>query len=335
MPRIHADLSTERVLVMEYVEGVKVTHLDGLDGAIDRATVARALVAALIKQLLVDGFFHGDPHPGNVVLDPRSGRLTFLDLGLMGELRLPQRVDLMALVYALRVGDPGLLAMITRRLCRPTGPVDEEAFRAGIERIYQRSWRYGSGDVGGVMTAVFALLGEQNLRMRRDLVMAVKALTQAEELVRAVDPGLPMIDLVVDEGKGLVLDQLAQWRDRAADGDLAELLREAAGRGSAIARPVAPFVAGALGIDWPAAEPAPMPLVSSATIGTPGDEDRRVALATLLAGAGITVGLSMLAVSVAPVITDGLVAGALIVVLVVLTIMAVVARRWWATAGAA
>ena len=151
----------------------------------DREAVARTLISALIKQVLIDGFFHADPHPGNVVLDPATGRVTFLDLGLMGELRQEQRLDLIALVWALRAEDPGMLAIVVRRLCRATGPVDESAFRAAIERIFYRTWVYGNGSFSGVMSSLFGVLGEQNLRMRRELVLAIKAVTQAEQLVSA------------------------------------------------------------------------------------------------------------------------------------------------------
>lgn len=328
VPAIHQGLSTERVLVMDFVDGVKVTHIDRVDAAVDRTAIARALVAALIQQLLVEGFFHGDPHPGNVVLDPHDGRVTFLDLGLMGELRTPQRLDLMALVYALRAGDPAMLAAVTRRLCVAIGPVDEEAFAAGIGRIFYRSWRYGSGALGGVMTAVFALLGEQHLRMRRDLVMAVKALTQAEELIRAVDPGLPMIDLVVDEGKGLVLDALGRWKQRAVTGDLAALAGDITGDIPGLDGGPLPVLAAALGID-----PLPRPS-SSTTVTSPAsseswaaDGTRRLGIAITLAGMGITLALVTLAVAIAPVITDGLVAIALLLTLVALLAMAVFARR--------
>ena len=241
---------------------------------------------------------------------------------------MPQRLDLMALVYALKAGDPAMLATVTRRLCIATGPVDEEAFAAGIERIYFRSWRYGSSAIGGVMTAVFALLGEQHLRMRRDLVVAVKALTQAEELIRALDPGLPMIDLVVDEGKGLVIDAVGRWRDRAATGDLAALAGDVTGDIPGLDGGALPVLAAALGID-----PFPRPSTSTMLVPPPRPDTwaaegaRRLGVAVTLAGMGITLALVTLAVAIAPVITDGLVASALVLTLGALLAMTLFVRR--------
>ena len=224
VPTVYPELSTRRLLVMDLVPGVKATDADRLDPAIDRETVARALVAALIKQLLIDGFFHADPHPGNVVLDRASGHVTFLDLGLMGELRLEQRLDLMALVWSLRMEEPHLLARIVRRLCRATGPVDEAAFRAAIERIYHRTWVYGQGDFGAVMAQLFSVLGEHHLKMRRELVLSIKAITQAEQLVSAIQPGLPLVSVIAEEGQQLVRAQLAAQVGKLRQGEVSDVL---------------------------------------------------------------------------------------------------------------
>jgi ubiquinone biosynthesis protein len=201
---------------------------------VDREAVARTLIAALIKQVLIDGFFHADPHPGNVVLDPATGRVTFLDLGLMGELRQEQRLDLIALVWALRAEDPGMLALVVRRLCRATGPVDEVAFRAAIERIFYRAWVYGNGSFAAVMASLFSILGQQNLRMRRELVLAIKAVTQAEQLVSAIQPGLPIVTVLADEAQGLIKAQLGAQLGRLRQGEVTDVLLDVVGQATSL-----------------------------------------------------------------------------------------------------
>ena len=106
VPSTYPELSTDRVLTMDFVPGVKATRAEQLDPSVDRETVARTFIRATIKQILVDGFFHADPHPGNIMLDTKTGKLTFLDLGLVGELRQEQRFDLLALLWALTHGGP-------------------------------------------------------------------------------------------------------------------------------------------------------------------------------------------------------------------------------------
>lgn len=225
VPAIEPSLSTDRVLVMDYVAGIKATQADRLEPSVDREAVARTLVRALIRQVLVEGFFHGDPHPGNVLLEPATGRVVFLDLGLMGELGEQERLDLLALVWALRTRDPGMMATVVRRLCRPTGRVDEVGFRRAVERLFYRTWVYGQGSLGGLVPGLFDTLGAHQLRMRRELVMAVKAISQAEELVHAIAPDLPLVETLVEEAQRLLADELIH-ADRALQGGLSGSLRD-------------------------------------------------------------------------------------------------------------
>jgi ubiquinone biosynthesis protein len=225
VPAIHSALSTRRVIVMDYVDGIKPTSLERLDRSVDRDEIARTLLRALIRQVLLEGFFHGDPHPGNVLLEPLTGRVVFLDLGLMGELADQERLDLLALVWALRTKDPGMMTTVVRRLCQPIGRVDEAGYRRAAERLFYRTWIYGQGSLGGVVSGLFETLGAHQLRMRRELVMAVKSIAQAEELVHAIAPELPLVETIVEEAQVLLADELAS-ADRALESGLTGSLRE-------------------------------------------------------------------------------------------------------------
>ena len=87
VPGIVWEHTTRRVLVMEFLEGIKITDREALEAAgIDRAAVTRTLVEVFAEQVLVHGFFHADPHPGNLLVEPHSGRLVLLDFGLAKEL---------------------------------------------------------------------------------------------------------------------------------------------------------------------------------------------------------------------------------------------------------
>ena len=106
--------------------GIKISKADELRAAgFDTTELGTVFIRAIIKQVLVDGFFHGDPHPGNILADPESKQIIFLDLGLVGQLNSQQRVDLLGLIYAIKeidipgIGD-GLLA-----LGKPTRQFDE------------------------------------------------------------------------------------------------------------------------------------------------------------------------------------------------------------------
>ena len=205
VPGVHLDLSTGRVITMEFVRGVKATNVAALDAAgVDRDLVARRFLRAIIKQVLVDGFFHGDPHPGNIVIDPETGSLTFLDLGLVGELDSSRRMQLLGLMWSLRERDPDGLATAILGLCERTGPVDEAAFRSDVRRLVYQYWIYGSGNFSRLMSALFGVLSSRGLRLDQALTLAVKSLVQAEELVRTLSPELPLVDTGYEEARELI-----------------------------------------------------------------------------------------------------------------------------------
>jgi predicted unusual protein kinase regulating ubiquinone biosynthesis (AarF/ABC1/UbiB family) len=160
-----------------------------------------------------------------VLLEPHTGTVVFLDLGLMGELGEQERLDLLALMWGLRTRDPSMLATVVRRLCEPTGRVDETGYRRSVARLFYRTWVYGQGSLGGVVSGLFETLGAHQLRMRRELVMAVKAISQAEELVHAIAPELPLIETIVDEAQRLLAAELAS-ADRALQSGLTGSLRD-------------------------------------------------------------------------------------------------------------
>jgi predicted unusual protein kinase regulating ubiquinone biosynthesis (AarF/ABC1/UbiB family) len=115
VPRVHWGHTTRRVLVMERMHGVKITDLEGLAAAgVEPDWVARTLVEVYCEQILAQGFFHADPHPGNLLIEPPSGgrgpRLVLLDFGLAKELPPDFRRAVVAFAMALLRGDPDAMA---------------------------------------------------------------------------------------------------------------------------------------------------------------------------------------------------------------------------------
>lgn len=119
VPRIHWDLSSRRVLVMDFESGIKLTDAAALRSAgVDVDRVAEILVSAYCEQILTRGFFHADPHPGNLLVQPGpSGpRLVFLDFGLAKELPEGFRAGVLEFAAALLRGDPDAMAAAMARL---------------------------------------------------------------------------------------------------------------------------------------------------------------------------------------------------------------------------
>jgi ubiquinone biosynthesis protein len=135
VPRPFPELSCRTVLTMQYFEGEPLRRLQ--PGSPRARHAVEEIVHAACKQVMIDGFFHGDPHAGNILVDA-SDTLCMLDLGLAGRLTEAQRDDLVSLAIALLAGDDGGVARMLLKMGRPTQRVDLAALRAEVARIRSR-----------------------------------------------------------------------------------------------------------------------------------------------------------------------------------------------------
>jgi predicted unusual protein kinase regulating ubiquinone biosynthesis (AarF/ABC1/UbiB family) len=102
VPRVYWRYSSTRTLTLEYLPGIKISHYQELEAAgLDRQEIARQSATAYLQQLLTDGFFHADPHPGNVAIDPKTGALIFYDFGMMGRIAPGTKEKLMDTLLAI------------------------------------------------------------------------------------------------------------------------------------------------------------------------------------------------------------------------------------------
>jgi len=197
IPEIIRPLSSRRVITMEFIDGVSATRCDEIVAAgLDPVAIADAAVRASIKMLLIDGFFHADPHPGNVVVSLDTGVLTFLDTGMVGTLTLKQRFNLINLLTTAGRRDPLALSQALRGISQPIDPrradaVDARAFDRDFEQRITPLMDVEEGqklEFARIMGVALDLLREHGLRPDPELSLAMKAMTQAEEFTRVLYP---------------------------------------------------------------------------------------------------------------------------------------------------
>jgi ubiquinone biosynthesis protein len=242
VPKVYDDLSRSRVLTMEFISGIKVSNAAALrEAGFDTEALGAAFIRATIKQILIDGFFHGDPHPGNLMAEPATKRLVFLDLGLVGHLKTTQRVDLLGLIYALKSTDIGGIADGLIALGKPTAEFDEEQFRSDVDRLARQYLVYGGvTSVGEALSGFMGAVFDNGLRLDSSLTLAIKAIIQSEETSRILAPDVDLASEAMREAQEALLESLEP--DRVAK----QLSSTAARIGKELARRTPSLEAGLL-----------------------------------------------------------------------------------------
>ena len=210
IPVVDTSRSTARVLTAEFVNGIKISDVARLRAAgLDTSHLGSVFIRGLIKQVLVDGFFHGDPHPGNVLVDPDTGRIIFLDFGLIGELRADQRLTLIQLLFALKNTDSAGIADALIALGQTGEDWDDRRFRNDIDRVVRQYMVYGKvTSLGQGISAVKGAVFDNGLRLDNDLTLAIKAVVQAEETAKMLSYDLDLAAAAFEEAKDAVLQRI-------------------------------------------------------------------------------------------------------------------------------
>jgi predicted unusual protein kinase regulating ubiquinone biosynthesis (AarF/ABC1/UbiB family) len=190
VPAAYPDLTTGRVLTMEYVDGSKVTDLGPLRRLeLDGAGLADALFAGYLRQVLVDGVFHADPHPGNVLVTA-DDRLALIDVGMVARLAPAYRDGLVKLFLALADGRPDEVARIAAGLGEQLPDYDAAHFERAVTEVVGRTADASVSDidVGAMVLQLTRRAAECGLRMEPQLAMLGKTLLNLDQVALALDP---------------------------------------------------------------------------------------------------------------------------------------------------
>jgi len=219
VPRVHLELSTEKVLVMEYVDGIKASDLAALDGAgIDRKRLAAIGVEFCLKQVFEHGFFHADPHPGNLFVLP-GPVIAPIDMGMMGTLE-PETIDaLLELLVGILMRDSEKIVSLLQRLRLVDDRVDLPRLRRDVRELLERYYAVpiGAVDVAVLVGHLFEVLQRHRVVVPSELLLIGKALATIEGMARELDPGLDPIRAIRPFVLRVYLRRLADPRFVARD----------------------------------------------------------------------------------------------------------------------
>lgn len=206
------DYTTSRVLTMEYIRGKKITSLSPLAHTeLNGPALAEELFRAYLQQILVDGIFHADPHPGNVFLTDQE-QIALLDLGMVGQV-LPEHQDnLLQLLLAISEGLGDKAAQFTIKLGEPKNGFDEATFTREVGDLVAR--HQGASmqeiDAGRVVLEITRIAGETNFRMPTEFTLVAKALLNLDQIVHILDPSFDPNESIRQNALGIMEQRLAK-----------------------------------------------------------------------------------------------------------------------------
>lgn len=198
VPFMYWDLITPRVLTMERIDGVKINDLKSLDRlGIDRVKLANVFIRSLFKQLLIDGFFHADPHPANLFVDKKTHALVYIDMGMMGSLLAEQREQLGDILTGIMQRDTQEILRLGLQLGTPFQPINEIKLRREIDRIIHQYLEapLDRFSIANLISQVLTTIFQNGIRLPAELGWAAKTFLQGEDVGRTLNPKIPIIEI--------------------------------------------------------------------------------------------------------------------------------------------
>lgn len=199
VPSIYWEYTTRRVLTMEYLEGIKITDFAEIDAqGIDRRQIAGKLLQVYVKQILIDGFFHADPHPGNLFVRP-GNKLIMVDFGMMGSIPLDVRDTLVEMVFALVNRDFARVVDYLTAIGFIRPEVNQQvlirAMSLFLEQTLGKTKELSQADLNVILKDLEVLLYEQPFQVPANFTFLGRALGTLYGICMELYPEISFIDV--------------------------------------------------------------------------------------------------------------------------------------------
>lgn len=214
IPRLYPELSTGRILTMEWLDGLKigdpaVKALPDVDGA----TVARHGAELYLEMIFHHGIYHGDPHPGNLIV-LADGSIGLLDFGMVGRLDELVREDIEDMLMAIVSQDAQHLTSLVIRLGAVPAGLDEVALSMELSEFVAH---YGNQpvdafDLGGALTEMIEIIQRYHIVLPASLAMLIKVLVMLEGTARLLEPDFSLMELIAPYQKKMLLRRMSPTR---------------------------------------------------------------------------------------------------------------------------
>ena len=196
-PQVLKQFTTSKVLVMDYIEGIQIDHIEELEkNGYNRVEIGRKTAENYCKQILEDGFFHADPHPGNLWVS--NGQIAWLDLGMTGHLSAYNKQILKRAIMAILKNDMYELKNVLLAFGEAKSPIDHARLYTDIADIVQKymSIGFGTMDLGKLIEKLLDLIKFHNISISPDITLLGRSMITMEGTLKICAPEVNMMDIL-------------------------------------------------------------------------------------------------------------------------------------------
>lgn len=214
IPKVYPELCTPRVLTMEYLDGIKLTQKDHLVAAgIDVCEVARRGAEVYVHMIFDTGFYHADPHPGNLLVLP-GDVIGLLDFGMVGRIDDRLREDIEDLMVGLTGGDADLLTITIMRLGSVPSGMDETGLRRDIGDFISEYASQSLEDLnfGDAMNDMFEIIRRYRIGLPPQVTMLLKTMVILDGTANMLNPSFSLMDLLKNHRRRIIMRRLSPAR---------------------------------------------------------------------------------------------------------------------------
>ncbi|SHH78382.1 ABC1 kinase family protein [Sporanaerobacter acetigenes] len=197
-PKVYGKYCTDKIIVMDYIDGIKIDNMSILqEEGYDLKDIATKLTYNYFKQIFEDGFFHADPHPGNILI--HENKIAYIDFGLMGQLDNNMKKKFNELLEAVVDRDVNQMTRAILKIGQKRGPVDDKQLYRDIEIMYDQYIEESmyDFDIPQIMEEVFKVCKTNNIYMPKDITLLLKGLLTIQGVIVKLDTEINIMDVAL------------------------------------------------------------------------------------------------------------------------------------------
>ena len=214
IPDIYEDLTSHRVMVMEFIDGVNIDDVEGLKKQrLNKKKIAENYFLAILEQALLYGLFHADPHPANIFIQ-RDGKIVFLDYGIVGEVSEKDRTTVMEFISSIPEKNADKSIDLILKLAKSTDEEKLPLFKQHVHDILQEVYFHSvkQAGVGKGFYEIISTGAKYGIIFKPEHVLMAKAIYQAEAIVMDLYPSFKLAKGLKDFEKDYIKEQLSPIR---------------------------------------------------------------------------------------------------------------------------